>query len=1157
MMKKIITAILSAAAIGATCVLAAEPSQEYTMDDAAHSATASGAVTYTDGVSGSAAVLTNNAYLSLPTMTMPAEYTISAWVKPSTVDGWARVFDFGTGTQKYMFLTLSNGSNTVFAVTNNYSGAEQKITAPIAFKAGEWTHIAITRSGSTGIMYVNGVEAGRNEEMTITSSQLGSLNKNYIGKSQYNDPYLNGLVDEFAIYSSALSASDITALAVPDKITSVEDDIKLTTDLETAPELPKTVAATLTDGSVCHIPAVWEDYDKSRLSEGGSFTVNGKAGGKAITAEITVNGLVITPSVSMDDSGQVTTVFDVTNKTELSNAVIYLGIYDEGRLIAVRTQKIDDLKTDKYTLSADISGLEEPMAKAFIWDGEMKPLADAAEYRNTKPTGSSFEVSEVRLTDGIFKTSQELGKSYIMSLDPDRLLAPVAYSTGATTDRSKYYGGWEAYQYRSYKGNGISGHSLGHWLSAMSTMYASTGDAAVKERLDYAVDKMAEYQNDDGYVGGVQKANFVSTLKAGTVNAGAFELNGYWVPWYSFHKIYQGLIDAYELAGNEKALNVAIKFADWGIDVTSNLSDAKFAQMLECEYGGMNEVYAELYKITGEQKYMDMAVKFSQKAILEPLSNGIDELQGKHANTQIPKVIGAAAVYEQNLTRTDYSDAVSFFYDTVVNHRSYVIGGNSNREHFGSLTDEVLGPQTLETCNTYNMMKLAEHLYSWNHSAEYMDYYEKALFNHILASQDPETGEKTYFMATTPGHFKVYSDALHGNSFWCCNGSGMENPGRYTRDIYYKDGNTFYVNQFISSEVTWKEKELVISQQTDFPYEDTTVIRIESGTADAKMKIRIPSWIADAAEITINGGEAVKVTKTGYYTIEREWTAGDTVTVRLPMALHTYTARDDEHKVAFMYGPVALAGELGTASFPKSDRVNDHTSLDNHTSINVPDIIVNDKAPETFITAKDISKLEFELTSIDGTITTLIPYADLHHERYSLYWMLYSKDESIEKDEFTEALNAATTDTVYPNEQQPEVDHGMLKNNSYSGYFSDVSRGWRDARGADGYFSYDMKVDTSAEHNYVMAIYWGGDVPFKADGVSYTREFDILADGTKIGEETLNNSSPGNLMYKFYEIPKDILSGKEKVTVKFAPKGAGKAAGGVFEVRTTTETVNK
>ena len=797
------------------------------------------------------------------------------------------------------------------------------------------------------------------------------------------------------------------------------------------------------------------------------------------------------------------------------------------------------------------------MAKAFIWNEDMKPLADPIEYECSIPTGSSFEVSEVKLRDGIFKDSQELGKRYIMSLDPDRLLAPVAYSTGATTDRSKYYGGWEAYKYRSYTGNGISGHSLGHWLSAMSAMYAATGDAAVKERLDYTVGRLKEYQNDDGYVGGVQKANLVSSLKAGTVNASAFELNGYWVPWYSFHKIYQGLIDAYELAGNETALDVAVKFADWGIDVTSNLSDAKFAQMLECEFGGMNEVYAELYKLTGEKKYLDMAVKFSQSSILEPLSKGIDELQGKHANTQIPKVIGAAVVYEQAAEREDYSAAARFFYDTVINYRSYVIGGNSNREHFGSTDEEVLGPQTLETCNTYNMMKLSEHLYSWKHSAEYMDYYEKALFNHILASQDPDSGEKTYFMATTPGHFKVYSDALNGHSFWCCNGSGMENPGRYTRDIYYKDGEEFYVNQFISSEVSWAEKGLTVSQMTDFPYEDTAVIKIERGTAAAKMKIRIPSWIAADAEITVNCGETVRVSRTGYYTIEREWTAGDAVTVRLPMALHTYTARGDEHKVAFMYGPIALAGELGTDSFPKTDRVDDHTSLDSVKAISVPDIIVNDKAPETFITAKDISKLEFELTGIDGTRITLIPYADLHHERYSLYWMLYSKDETIEKDEFTETLNAVTLDTVYPNEQQPEVDHGMLKSNSFSGYYAEMSRGWRDARGADGYFSYDLKVDTSAEHNYVMVLYMGGDVPFTADGVSYTREFEIFADGIRIGEETLNNSSPGSLIYRFYEIPEEILAGKEKVTVKFAPKGAGKAAGGVFEVRTTTEIVEK
>lgn len=867
------------------------------------------------------------------------------------------------------------------------------------------------------------------------------------------------------------------------------------------------------------------------------------------------DGPVITPSIAVDSQGKVTASYDVVNKSGAQKAIIYMSLYDEDVIQSVKVKKIDNLQSGSYTLNADISNMEDGMAKAFIWDDEMKPLADTVKYEDSTPSGSSFEVSEVKLTDGIFKTSQDLGKKYIMSLDVDKLLAPVAHSTGAS-DSTDYYGGWEAYKYRSYSGNGISGHSLGHWLSAMSTMYAATGDSAVKERLDYAVGKLAEYQAVDGtgYIGGVEKDKLVTELKAGTVNASGFELNGYWVPWYSFHKIYQGLVDAYSLAGNEQALTVVRGFADWAIDVTSNLTDTKFAQMLETEYGGMNDVFAQLYEITGEEKYYEMSVKFSQKAILEPLSNGIDELQGKHANTQIPKIIGAAEVYEQNQSRTDYRDAAKYFYDTVVNHRSYVIGGNSNREHFGSLTEEVLGPQTLETCNTHNMLKLTEHLYSWNHRAEYMDYYEKALFNHILASQDPETGEKTYFMATTPGHFKVYSDALGGHSFWCCTGSGMENPGRYTRDIYYKDGDKFYVNQFISSEVTWKEKNLVISQKTNYPYEDTTVIKVEIGSGYAKMKIRIPAWTADAATVTVNG-ESTEVSKTGYYTVERDWREGDTVTVKLPMGLYTYTARDDKHKTAFMYGPVVLAGELGTETFPATDRVDDHTSLDNFERITVPDLVVEDKTPDTFIKPKDISKLEFELTDLNGTVVKLIPYADLHHERYSLYWMLYGKGENAEKDEFSEALDAVTLDTVFPNEQQPEVDHNMQQNNSYSGYFADVSRGWRDARGADGYFSYDLKINTEAEKNYIMAVYWGGDTPFSVDGVNYTREFEILADDTVIGEETLNNNSAGKLIYKYYEIPPEVLSGKEKVTVKFKTKGANKAAGGVFEVRTTTGEV--
>ncbi len=1144
----------------------------YTFDNTLSDAEANGTVSYTDGVSEQAAYFENKAYLTLPEgiVSDASDFTVSAWVKPDEISSWARVFDFGTGTEKYMFLTLTNGSGTTFAITASGNSGEQKIVAPsTVFTVGEWTHIAVTKSGNSAVMYADGVEVGRNDNMTLSPSSLGTTALNYIAKSQYDDPYFNGCIDNFRIYRKGLTADEISELAGEpnNSIVSIEP-VTLTIEANSEAELPDYAEAVFGDGAKRSVKVQWDGVDTSR---DGVYNVSGTVMGTEVkaSARVTVTSLSVTDGLTAtaqlySDSGKYIADYTIGNYSDIKKAIIFIAAYDGETLVGVGMKKIDELNNGIYSVEVSAPQSEDIMVKTYLWDMELKPLANCASKNFGNPYGSSFEVSEVKLTDGIFKTSQDLGLTVVKSLDVDRLLAPVAYNAGAITDKSEYYGGWEAYKYRTYSGTGISGHSLGHWMSAAADMYAVTDDSEVKEKLDYAVNKLAEYQemNGDGYIGGVEESGFVKAL-SGTLSVSAFDLNGYWVPWYSFHKIYQGLIDAYELTGNEKALEVVRGFADWAINVTKDMEDDKFNQMLECEYGGMNEVMAELYDITGEKKYYDLAVRFTQPSIITPLSNETDELAGKHANTQIPKVIGAAAVFEQNEDRTDYKTAAKFFYDTVVNNRSYVIGGNSNSEHFSGVGDETLGTQTCETCNTYNMMKLAEHLYAWNHDAAYMDYYEKALFNHILASQDPESGMKTYFMATKQGHFKVYSTLE--NSFWCCFGSGMENPGRYTRNIYYKDNDDFYVNQFISSSVEWKEKGLTISQSTNYPYSDTTLISIDEGSADAKINIRIPSWLSEDATVTLVHGDAaeepITVKATGeayYYPIEGRWQKDDRIIVKLPMGLHTYTARDSKNKVAFMYGPVVLAGELGTESFPTTDLVSDHTSLDSFGSIEVPDIVVENKSPEAFITATDLSKLEFKLDTGSGIAITLIPYFNLHHERYSLYWYLYGEDEEREKDEFAAALDAATIDAVYIDGQQNELEHSLQSNNSHYGYLDSVSKTWRDAYGTDAYFSYEMKIDETAEKNYVMAVYLATDSGFSSGGVNYTRDFNILADGTVIGNQKLPASGSG-LVYTYYEIPSDVISSAKdgKITVKFAPSGLNTAAGGVFEVRTTNAVVEK
>ncbi|GFP74453.1 glycoside hydrolase family 127 protein [Clostridium fungisolvens] len=750
-------------------------------------------------------------------------------------------------------------------------------------------------------------------------------------------------------------------------------------------------------------------------------------------------------------------------------------------------------------------------------------------------------MEKVQLLDGIFKTSQNKGKEYLLYLDVDRLLAPCYVAIGKTPKKPNY-GGWEA--------KPISGHSLGHFLSALAAMYVADRDERLNDKLKYAVSELAYLQSldEEGYVSGFAKDCF-NKVFSGEFNVTRFELGDSWVPWYSIHKIFAGLIDAYVLTENNQALEVVKKLSDWAKKGTDNLTEEQFDRMLYCEHGGMCEAMANLYEITKNKDYLELSKRFYHKETLVPLTEDQDQLEGKHANTQIPKVIGASRLYE--LTRDEkYKDAAKYFWNLVTKSRTYAIGGNSIDEHFGKPNVERLGVTTAETCNTYNMLKLTEHLYAWEQNSDYIDYYENALYNQILASQDPESGMKTYFVSTKPGHFKIYCSPE--DSFWCCTGTGMENPARYIRNIYYREKNNLFVNLFIASKLQLQDKRIVLRQETMFPEEDRTKLVFEEADEELMIvNIRVPYWVNGEVKVVVNGSEEHSKSHNGYIAIERNWKKGDEIDISLPMNVHVYTSKDDSHKIVFMYGPLVLAGALGKENFPETDILDDHLKLNHYPGIAVP-TLVTDRVEECVKHAY-VSPLTFETEAIcepGHKKIKLIPFYDLHHQRYTIYWTTMTPEEykqaKLTKADFEETMDKVTIDSVNPNEQQSEIEHGMKSESSNSDYSSEVGKGWREAIDG-GYFSYEMKVESSNEANLAVT-YYGEDKECFIDGKRYTREFIIYVDGILVAEELLNASEPTSLFTKFYTIPKNITKGKYKVEVKFAADKE-KIAGRVFELR--------
>ena len=591
-----------------------------------------------------------------------------------------------------------------------------------------------------------------------------------------------------------------------------------------------------------------------------------------------------------------------------------------------------------------------------------------------------FDLGKVTLLPSPFERAMKVNQEFLLALDADRMLWPYHERAGLPI-KGERYGGWEL--------KDIVGQTTGHYMTALSLMYASTGDKRFKERIDYTVSEIAKAQkaHGDGYTGPV-RTEVWGNVFSGDLKAHKWGVGGGYVPWYVLHKTFAGLIDAYIHTGNEQALAVVIKLADWAKKGTDNLDDQQFQDMLQAEHGGMSESLAHLYAITGNPAYLTFAQRFDHKEVLDPLAKQEDRLAGYHVNTQVPKLLSAARLYE--LTGEDrYRTAVQFLWDRVVNTRSMAPGGVDLREHFFQAGEESahLAWNSSETCSVYNMLKLTRSLFSWNPSAATMDYYERALYNQILGSQDPDSGGMTYFYCLKPGHFKIYSTAF--DAMWCCVGSGIENHSKYADTIYSHNDDTLWVNLFIPSRLDWQAKELRIRMDTIFPADDTVHLTVNTRRSQPlDLKVRVPYWATQGAEVAINGeAQTVESTPESYLTLSRQWKDGDRITVRLPMCVHLRPARDKASLVTLMYGPVVLAGELGDEGMPE-DVCSSQAAHSGSMDPPVPVLLVNpSKDPASWVKRVPGRSLRFKTVGVGKpNDVTLIPVADLHHQRYTVYW---------------------------------------------------------------------------------------------------------------------------------------------------------------------------
>jgi DUF1680 family protein len=724
-----------------------------------------------------------------------------------------------------------------------------------------------------------------------------------------------------------------------------------------------------------------------------------------------------------------------------------------------------------------------------------------------------FDMDQVRLLDGIEKREMEADRRYLHWLDVDGLLWSFRKNAGLPTP-GKPFGGWES------PSSEIRGTFTAHFLTACALMYRSTGDRALKAKANLVIDELAKCQKALGgrYLAAIPTSHLDRVENGKQV----------WAPYYVVEKLITGLTDAYQAFGNRKALDMAERMNGYLRERGARLTDRQFDATMKTEFGGMAQAQYNLYAIDGNSANLSYGHRWDEASILGPLALGHDSLSGLHANTNLPKILGAARRYE---TTDDpaYKNLVAYFWDRVANHRSYATGGNNRAEFWGDPDDlaHSLVGNNQETCTTYNMLKITRTLIRWTGDPRYADFYERAYFNGILPAQRPDNGMMIYYLPLAGGDTKDWGSPR--DAFWCCYGTGIESFAKLADSVYFHSADGLFVNLYVPTELNWKQKGLRVTQTTRFPEESGSTLTIHAQAPTAmSLNLRVPYW-AKGFAVTVDGKPVSVTTQTtSYATIRRTWRDGDVVRVATPMALHTQAMPDDPSLKAVMYGPLVLAGVMDDKT-PIADDVNTGYLRQN------PDI-----NPATWLKPVPGKPLTFRTVGQPHDLT-FIPLYDVIDQRFGVYWDLVAPGSPREAklkaaEEASANRDRRVIDAVNVDENGPsERAHSLFAGSSGSGAFN--GRHYRDGSG----FGWDLKIVPDAP--VVLSVtYWGDD--------NGKRTFDIVLNGQTIATQTLNRNRPGRLFDVEYPLPAALTANAaNSITVRFVAHD-GNMAGGVFGVAT-------